>query len=180
MPSTLGVKPRSLFSIAFRIAGNDAFVPRGDQQRARIGRRNAGDLFERNRLAVRFDDEPVQQRGRRAAGANRRKLAARRFDALLHSATSISLKYASVMLTSSSQRRGASRPADVRADRLAPNDAPDVSGNRHVENDDRQARCPCTAPSTSNPSLPGRAAVLPCTRAARSASHADLSSDRRV
>ena len=63
---------------------NDAFVPGGDQQRPRVGSRNASHLLERNRLAVRFNDEPVEQRRYGSPGANRSELAARRVDALMH------------------------------------------------------------------------------------------------
>ena len=68
MPSTFGMRPMSLFMIAFSIAPEDAPVPGLDDDLVRLRDADRRQLVERRRRAVVVDVQALDERGGGAAG----------------------------------------------------------------------------------------------------------------
>ena len=83
-PSFEGLTPRSLSRIGLLDRGQRGAVVRLDDQLARLGHLEPGELLQRNSRSVVLDQELLDERGRGPARADRRELVLHVLDCLLH------------------------------------------------------------------------------------------------
>ena len=139
-------------------------VERLDRQQARLGRVDRRDVLERRRRAVVVDGDPVEQRGRGAARAHARELAARGLDRAVHPPFRIRQE----VLDRGHHASSGSGVRDDRADALAVRDAPGCCP--------RRAR---TRGSGARLSMQRESAVVSITRRPRSIASRCVSAGRK-